>query len=93
MFPVPPAPPVRLSFPLPPLLPKGPEEPEGPAEEEPEEIRPEQPEPVEKEAEPKKSAFDVLVEKESEKLDEGLLEEERLQKEAEELLASLGIKL
>ena len=69
------------------------EEPEGPAEEEPEEIRPEQPEPVEKEAEPKKSAFDVLVEKESEKLDEGLLEEERLQKEAEELLASLGIKL
>ena len=61
--------------------------------EEPEEIRPEQPEPVEKEAEPKKSAFDVLVEKESEKLDEGLLEEERLQKEAEELLASLGIKL
>ena len=63
--------------------------------EEPEEIRPKQPEPEpeEKKAEPKKSAFDVLVEKESEKLDEGLLEEERLQKEAEELLASLGIKL
>ena len=47
----------------------------------------------EPEAEPEKTAFDVLVEKESEKLDEGLLEEERLQKEAEALLASLGIKL
>ena len=45
------------------------------------------------EEESKKSAFDELVEKESEKLDEGLQEEERLQREAEALLASLGIKL
>ena len=42
---------------------------------------------------PVKTAFDVMMEKESEKLDEGLAEEERLQKEAEALLASLGIKL
>ena len=38
-------------------------------------------------------AFDIMMEKESEKLDEGLAEEERLQREAEALLASLGIKL
>ena len=62
-------------------------------EDEPEPIEEPEVEEPEEEAEPKKSAFDVLVEKESEKLDEGLLEEERLQREAEALLASLGIKL
>ena len=37
--------------------------------------------------------IDRIFEKENEKLDEGLAEEERLQREAEALLASLGIKL
>ena len=75
-------------------------EPEPEVEEEPEPIIEEEPEPiVEEEAEeeapkkPAKTAFDIMMEKESEKLDEGLAEEERLQREAEALLASLGIKL
>ena len=56
----------------------------------------EEPEPIVEEAAPKKpakTAFDIMMEKESEKLDEGLAEAERLQREAEALLASLGIKL
>ena len=76
------------------------EEPEPIVEEEPEPIVEEEPEPiVEEEPEeeapkkPAKTAFDIMMEKESEKLDEGLAEEERLQREAEALLASLGIKL
>ena len=75
-------------------------EPEPEVEEEPEPIVEEEPEPiVEEEPEeeapkkPAKTAFDIMMEKESEKLDEGLAEEERLQREAEALLASLGIKL
>ena len=75
------------------------EEPEPVAEEEPEPIAEEEPEPVEKgesgppAGDPKisKETADSLAE--NAKLDEGLLEEERLQKEAEALLASLGIKL
>ncbi len=46
---------------------------------------------AEKEWRAARSALDALAE--NEKLDEGLAEEERLQREAEALLASLGIKL
>ena len=67
-------------------------EPEPIAEEEREPIVEEEPEPIaEKAAETEKTTVDALAE--NEKLDEGLLEEERLQREAEALLASLGIKL
>ena len=45
----------------------------------------------EEERQAARTALDALAE--NEKLDEGLLEEERLQREAEALLASLGIKL
>ncbi len=67
-------------------------EPEPEVEEEPEPIVEEEPE-EEAPKKPAKTAFDIMMEKESEKLDEGLAEEERLQREAEALLASLGIKL
>ena len=39
------------------------------------------------------NTFDDVAKKEEEKLNERLLEEERMQREAEELLRSLGIKL
>jgi hypothetical protein len=39
------------------------------------------------------NTFDAVMEQEQKKLDEKLQEEERMMKEAEALLASLGIKL
>jgi len=67
--------------------------PEPETEEKPEPEFKTEPEPVKEPEMKKESDFDRQARESNEKLDEGLQEEERLQREAEALLASLGIKL